>query len=185
MTVATPKPKKSRRTRKRAKLSTEGTVTLSKSEMVATISVENDNKESGGSIPFGPESMPFLKKLGAAFEQFRWDKVVIYYKPAVGTDYGGMVSVGADFQCTAAVKTRGDVSAYSPNASFAAWADTQSRPMVVPQAKLRGRGWYIPSGSGDTVDKYPFSLKWAAAGGKKTIGELWVQYTVTMQGTAP
>lgn len=111
-----------------------------------------------------------------------------YYKPAVGTTYGGLVALGMDWDFQGVDVERSKISAFTPSQTMAAWADTESRAMVLPSDKLMSRNWYTPR-SDAWQDRGPGKLHWAVEGtaetGGKTLGEIWVDYTVVMEGTNP
>lgn len=183
-TPAKAKPAKRRRKRQNGggKLSSDGQMTLSKVEFLATIASQSA-AETTGSVDLSPSSMSFLSTLFNSFERIKWLKAHIYYKPAVGTVTDGIVSYGCDWDCTDVKKDRKTISAYTPNKAHAVWQDTQSQPLILPPARLMSRTWYMPE-SADRLDRMPATLKWAlSSGANKTYGELWIAYTVQLQGT--
>lgn len=183
-----PKPKKKRAPRRKNNPSREdGSITLTRTELVTTLTLSNASS-AVGHIDLLPDSFPFMKAVFAAFDRLKWLKLHMYYKPAVGTVYGGLVSFGMDWDFSSVDVNRSKISGFSPNCTIAAWADGENRPLVIPPNKLMSRSWYTPR-QGDWVDKGPGKIHWAINGkrdaGETTIGELWVSYTVQMFGTNP
>lgn len=186
-TTARPKRKKKRGPRNKRPINNLGSdeVHISRRELLAVVTITS--KEGSGATPMSHISLSFLKGIGASFDKFRWNRVSIFYKPAVGTTVGGLVGYGVDWDSNTGVVNRSAISGYTPNASCAVWADTESRPMVVPSSRLQTRQWYLANRStADDIDKYPFLFKWAVTAEKAgTYGEFWVDYSVTMSGTNP
>lgn len=158
--------------------------------MVASLSLEASKAVAKGHIDIVPDSFSFLKGLFKNFDRIQWKTLRFYYKPAVGTTYGGMVAVGMDWDFASSDVERKLISAFTPNFATAAWTDTQNRPMSLPANRLQSRTWYTPSASGNNwPDKGPGKLHWAIEGtaeaGGKLLGELWAEYSVVMMGTNP
>lgn len=192
-TVSAPRRKKPRKKKNKPsvglRVTQPGDIAISRQEMVQTIKLASGKTEGGGHVDLAPESFTFLKSLFRSFDRVKWTRMAFYYKPAVGTTYGGLVSIGVDWDYGQADTTdRAQISAYTPNASFAAWSDTQKSPMVLPAARLMSRTWYLPRATA-FQDKGPGKIHWAASGssetGETTLGELWVDYSVIMSGTNP
>lgn len=185
------KAKRSRGARGSGERPGDGTITISRKELVATIELGANKSEAGGEIDLVPASFSFLKGISKSFEQVKWIKLHFFYKPAVGTTYGGLVSMGVDWDyATATTVDRTKVSAFTPNATVSAWTDSESRPLVLPTARLQSRKWYMPNSSSvDKHDKGPGQLHWAASGtsasSKTILGEIWATYTLHMAGTNP
>lgn len=171
-----------------ATVNSDGGVSISRTELLGTLSLPAGQPTVVGHFDLVPDSCAFLKSLFKSFERIRWTKIHIYYKPAVGTTYGGLVSVGVDWDFSGADAGRSVLSAYTPNFTVSAWTDTQSRPMVLPPARLAGRAWYTPR-TGDWIDKGPGKIHWAVDGttskAATSIGELWISYTAQLMGTNP
>lgn len=181
--VAAPKPKKRRNRRRRNAVSSEGEITLTRKELLKTITVPAGKDEVAMSINLRPDEFPFLKGLGDVFERVRWLKMTIHYKPAVSLTTAGLVALGVDWDSKSAATTREKVAAYTPSSTFAVWQDTEKQPMVLPPAKLQSRAWYSMTSSENT-DRQPGQLVVAATGPpSSTLGELYCTYTVQMMGT--
>lgn len=149
--------------------------------MIAEIKVEANKDGAVGQFDIGPSSFTFLKNLFGSFERYRWHRLHIYYKPAVGTTAKGLVSYGADYTIKKVSQTRVQISSLTPNASHAVWADSTAKPLVIPSNMLQSRSWYTAEGDG--VDKFTARLCWAVNADPGLIGELWVSYDVEMSGT--
>lgn len=187
--------KRAKRKRKRRRAQTvsaaggDGVIHLSRCELLETLSVSRNTRSATGHVDLVPSSLGFLKGVSKVFDRIRWNSLQVYYKPAVGTTFGGLVSVGMDWDFATSDVDREKISGFTPSMTMAAWKDTQNEPMILPANRLQSRQWYSPNGTGDWVDKGPGKLHWAAStttqASDMVVGELWVKYSVTMQGTNP
>lgn len=155
-------------------------------ECVQTLSVPAQTNTASGNFSLIPANFVFLASLGKCFERIRWNSVSIYYKPAVGTTFGGLVSIGTDWDSKNPAKDRKNISGYTPNASFPAWGDTERQPMRLPAQRIQSVDWYTPAS--DTLGlSTPCTIVWAADITKQavdtTLGELWIEYDVSFDGT--
>lgn len=185
------KKKKKKRGKKKQAMSVnsnDGSVTMSRKELLSTVKMPANATEATGHIDLVPDSFAFLKTVFSSFDRVRWTRIGIHYKPAVGTSYGGLVSFGMDWDFQSADVNRAKISGFTPNATIAAWGDTEKTPMTLPQNRLQSRAWYLPRAT-SWEDRGPGKIHWAANGTKAntetTLGEFWVTYTVLMYGTNP
>lgn len=141
-----------------------------------------------GHVDMVPSSFSFLKGLGAVFERVQWKKIHFFWKPAVGTTFGGLITVGFDWDWSGQDADRAAVSAYTPSKTWPLWADGEKSPLVLPPSKIMSQKWYMPQ-QRDWSTKGPGKLYWAVDASAVTVatvvGELWVDYTVLMSGTGP
>lgn len=187
--------KRRRRLRRKATasgggVSGDGMITLSRRELLQSIKLEANKDTSTGMIDLIPTSFSFLKSLSASFDRLKWNKLRVYYKPAVGTVYGGLVSYGMDWDFATNPSNRESVASLTPSVTCAAWQDTESKALMLPTNRLQSRAWYLPNtDDAKPLDKGPGRLLWGATGKKEStvtvLGEIWVEYSVTMQGTNP
>lgn len=101
---------------------------------------------------------------------------------------GGLVTLGIDWDFKGTAPTREQISAYTPNATWAIREDCETCPLVLPPARLQSRRFYLHNSDGDYVDRGPCKVWIAgAAPDEKSleVGEVWVEYDVTMSGTCP
>lgn len=182
--VRAPAPRRRRKPRANNSFSTsEGTLRLSKAELVSSVIKTNADGKGSGYFWIAPDQLPLLKNLTRSFERIRWESGSIFYKPAVGTTVGGLVAFGVDWDNSTIPTTRAAVAAFSPSKACAIWADTSAQPMVLPRSKLQGRLWYTPN-TGETNSQTPGAVVWAVDGpANTTVGEFWFKYTVTLAGT--
>lgn len=187
------KPGKTKRKRKKNKKTgpavKEGEITITRHELIATIKVAAKSSTAAGTVKVDPSQFSFLKVVGAAFARSKWHSLHVYYKPAVGTNFGGLVSMGfmLDPDATAPT-TRANIVALTPSATCAAWFDTEARPLVLKGSQLQTRAWYFHNDTNlKQSDRGPAVLCWAADVAATTadtmLGELWLTYSLTMQGT--
>lgn len=190
--VLAPKKKKKRGTRKKATVSgstIDGEINISRAELIATIKLDANKSTASGYLQLNPSSFSFLKSVGKAFNRSRWSSLKVYYKPAVGTTWGGLVSMGFMLDSDQSVDvTRTNVVAMTPSCTNAAWMDTEPRPLVLKGSQLRTRDWYFHNDADlKNIDKGPGTLYWALDGtnatAAMTVGEVWLHYSITMQGT--
>lgn len=153
---------------------------LARSELVRSLTTDATGSASG-TIGIIPDSFPVLNQLFKSFEKIKWLGLRVYYKPAVGTTVGGLITYGVDWDRKAdAGSTRQKVAAYTPSHTQAIWADNEMTPMIVPPSRLQLRIWYTP----DEGMPGPGSLVYRAEGPKSTvIGEFWVHYQAVLAGT--
>lgn len=131
-----------------------------------------------------PDDIPWLKVLSASFQRFRFERVALSWRPAVGTTFAGMVTYGVQWDCGTAPDTRAKVQTYTPAMDHPIWQSTDARPMVLPPSQLHSRQWFATSGSTDPIDKAPAAISIAASKVEKAIllGELWIEYDVILEG---
>lgn len=183
-----PSKKRPRRRSRPSAVTTEGTIMFARKELLRTVKLDKSQSETKTSVDLVANSFSFLKGLAAQFDRIKFHSLKVFYKPAVGTTYGGLVAYGADWDFKTDVQPREKISSLTPNACHAAWNDSENRPLVLPPSKLQSRAWYTTSGAG--VDAGPCRLLIAANGkadssGETILGEIWVQYKITMMGTNP
>lgn len=165
-----------------------GTITFVRREMLLQVAIAKNGGFKSGYAVVKPSSFGFLSKF-SMFDKVQWNKFNVFYKPGVGSTFNGFLAYGVEYGKVKTVTSRGDVSALTPNMSHALWFDGESRPMVVPQARLKAKSWYTPASS-EFSEQYPASIVYAAESAGQTnasdqvVGELWVDYSVTLTGTA-
>lgn len=183
-----PQPRARRRRNRRAgpnRNLVDGEMRLSKSEILASL-VAGPDGQVKGNVKIVPSSIALLNSVYTAFERLKWLSIRIYWKPAVGTTEGGLVTYGIDWDFQQNdPKDRAKVAAYTPSHTNAIWCDSTSQPMVLPSSRIQARLWYTPL-SGDDVDKGPGALVYFAQGpANKSLGEFWIDYVVVLSGTRP
>lgn len=186
---AAPRRRKKRKSRSSNSIGEQGTVTLQRRELLGTVKVASNATSATGHFDILPDSFSLLKTIAASFDRIQWKRLNVYYKPAVGSTVGGLVTVGMDWDwSTSDNVNRAKISGLTPSFTCAVWQDNESKPMVLPSQRLMSRLWYTPK-IGEYVDKGPGKLHWAADieafKAEKVFGELWVDYSVIMQGTNP
>lgn len=191
-----PQPARRKRKQKRKRAgpsapypSMEGEIRISRAELIDTVKVKKTETTATGYKLISPSEFAFLKKVGAAFARSKWIQLKVYYKPAVGTTYGGLVSLGFMLDPdTSVTVTRANVVAMTPSATTAAWMDTEDKPLVLKGTQLATRDWYFHNDANlKYADRAPGMLYWAvdvsAAKDDTVVGEMWLHYTLVMQGT--
>lgn len=163
-----------------------GEVTLSRSEALQSVSMPASRSDITGVVALVPESFGFLKSLWHSFDRLKWLQLKVWWVPAVGTTYGGLLAYGIDFASPDS-RSRQDISALTPNRTHAVWQESTKQPLVIPPSVLMSRKWYMDSS--DVHDEGPGWLKYAVTGTSSasvtSLGEFWVTYTVKLAGTRP
>lgn len=180
--------KKKRRSKKNGNNVGEGEIVFSRVELLRTLKSVPNQTSSGDWVNIEPDSFPLLKNLSKVFERVQWITLDFFWKPAVGTQYGGLISYGMDWDSLDTVASRARVTSYTPSQTQALWEDNQARPMVIPSSRLMSRQWYLPD-SGDLIDRQPGRFVVAAdhqsAPSQIILGEVWARYKVKFSGTRP
>ena len=161
----------------------EGVLRLNKIELVKSVTV-GARSTYVGELTIIPDSFPLLSSLFVSFERVKWLALEFFWKPAVGTTEGGLVTYGIDWDReSVTASSRADIALYAPSHTNAIWADTASQPMVLPQSRLMSRAYYTPRSS-DNTEQGPGSLVVFVDGpANKIVGELWARYSVELSGT--
>lgn len=107
----------------------------------------------------------------------------VVYKPAVGTVRDGVVTIGADWNWASPKTSRADIAAYTPTQSGPVFKEFR---IVLPADRLQSRLWYSTAGTG--MDSGPAQICWAVEASASdradlTVGEIWVHYSVHLDGT--
>lgn len=190
MQVKAKKPKSKSKKKSNSSMSVNagiGSSRIKRRYPVMTVKAETASNKGNGSVSIdASEGLFGLDKLGAVFERSKWYAAKFWYKPAVGSTVGGMVSVGIDWDLASAATDRAGVSHYSPSFTCAVSADCEARPMVLPAAKLMSRNWLCHNDKTATPNSSVGSLVWAVEGDSadkgKVYGEIWVEYDVLFDG---
>lgn len=169
----------------------EGEVAFQREELVRTLTLVKGRTDAADYFDLVPGNFEYLKVLSKAFERVQWINCALYWKPAVGTTFGGLVSYAVDWDSDIDRNiTRAKLSAYTPVCSHAVWADNQRQPLVLPPSRLMSRTWYLyDHSSADVVDKQPGRIgvvaTASAVDADTVLGEIWVKYHVKFSGTKP
>lgn len=160
-----------------------GTVTIKRSEFLGEITVPKSSSTAGGIFSVTPASINWLSKIAGNFQTVVWHVVVFKWRPAVGTSQGGTLCLGMDWSSTqTSVPDRKNVQAFSPSIEVPFW---QSANLNLPRSKLMTRREYILDSKSQT-DQGPGILCWALKTSPLTVdtflGDLWIDYSVTLSG---
>lgn len=155
-------------------VSNQGVLNFSRTELLGELA------KASGTFDLCPNSFPFLKGLASSFELYRWTRLVLVYKPAVGTTVAGALTFGVDWSNAGTATTRQKVAALTPMMDLPVW---QTGRLVLPSSRLQTRREYILASS-DVNDKQPGKVCWASSCKEEApIGDIWVEYSVQMFGT--
>lgn len=161
-----------------------GEIVVRRKELVAAVKAPAAAGDVLDQFSLDPTSLSWLKKLSKAFEKYQWMSVRVFWKPAVGTTVGGMVTLGMKWEHTDQKPAkREEIVALTPNRTLAVWEDGEKQPLVLPAARLMTRKWYILGAKEE--DKTPGFIQYGVSTSEvnKLLGEIWVEYTIRMAGT--
>lgn len=161
-----------------------GEIVITKLELCETIKVDASKPSAAGKCSLQVADFPFLKTLSASFERIKWHHCRVMYKPAASMVTPGLLTMGVDWSWSNVADVRKKIAAYTPTATTPVWKEVS---MTLPSQRLQSRIWYSTRES-DTIDSGPGIIAFAveSPGGASgvTIGELWIEYTVTLSGTS-
>lgn len=161
-------------------------IRFTRCELLTEVKIPANSTSTVGHIDILPEMFPLLKPIAAVFERVRWDKLVFYWKPAVGTTTGGLITLAMDWDWSGTDDGRAKLTSYTPSVTHAIWVDGQKMPLVIPSSRIMAKAWYTPK-SDSYPDRGPGKVKYAATAENKNkewvIGEVWVDYIATLYGT--
>lgn len=169
-----------------------GEITICRQEALASLVMAKGKTEDSWSKYLHPDTgsttsqFPWLSGLAKMFDRYRWNKLHIYWKPAVSAMVSGQIAFGVDWNANLSSITMTNVTSLTPSVQAALWNDTSAKVMVLPAQLLQSMKWY-KVGSGDAYDHGPGQLRiYATADSLSTdrpLGTLWADYSVTLQGT--
>lgn len=154
----------------------DGEIRLSRLELVGDVPVQ------GGKWLLSPGSFTWLSTVSKPFERFCFESLALEYRPLVGTTSAGAVTYGVAWEKEpSSPLTRAKIAALTPVQDHPVW---QSSRMPLAPKLLRSRPWFQVAQT-ESLDSYPgvvhanYNARPAAPQ-----GELWVRYTIRLQGTA-
>lgn len=173
--------KRKRRSRNAA---SGGEIFLRRKELVTTFTAADKAADLFAAAKLRPEEMTWLKNVSKAFEKYQWVSVKMFWKPAVGTTVGGLVSLGMRWEETEAIPSkRTEIVSHTPNRTHAVWEDGEGLPLVIPSDKLQTRRWYLIGAKGPDGGPGQVEVGVSTSETHKLLGELWVEYSIRMAGT--
>lgn len=183
-------PSSARRKRKKKKRtnnpvsSSISTTRLVHTEFWKNITTVKANEENVVSFSLYPSAFEVAKLHNNFSQRFRANKVVLEYRPMVGTTIGGGFSMGVDWSGSqTGSMTRAKISALSPNCSCVV---SQGCRLVLPASALQTRQWYTCTDVTDSLEER-VAVIWVGAISAQvsTVGELWCHYDFTFEGLRP
>lgn len=186
--VSTPMGKGRNRRRRAGGASRQGELTFSRCELLRTLKLDAQKTDAADYLDLEPTNFGVLKKLATPFERIKWLKCHIYWKPAVGTTFGGLITYGIDWDSVTGTISREAVASYTPSVTHPVWQDGQPTSLILPPARLMSRQWYeFNVSDAKMFDRSPGRLVYAASATAQTtqtvLGEFWCNYTVVLSGT--
>lgn len=177
----------------------EGGLRVSRDELFASLGVD-DSGSMSTTLPINPfntgavEVFPWLEGIARSYERIVWNRLEFSWRSAVGTTSDGIICYGVNWESPAHETdptkgpTRADVTSLFPVKDHPVWQSTDNSPLVLPVSMLQSRKHYIMR-SIDLDDACPGSFQVNIQGAppgtstkRKTIGEIWVRYDVTLLG---
>lgn len=180
--VSNPMRSRRRRRQRNGCNLTEGEIRLRRRELLTTVEVKAGTSSVLSQVDLEASKFKFLASLYNSFERIKFHRLAIVYKSAVGTTVGGMITYAIDWTCSSDPKDRATLSSYTPNMSHPVW-ESPKAGIQLPAARLQSRAWYVNNSAADIVDRCPARLLYAAEAAPQVVGEIWVEYDVTMSGT--
>lgn len=178
------KRKRPRRKRQSRSAISGGEIVLRRKELIVAVSAPKAASDTMIAVKLRPSEMTWLKTVAKAFEKYQWMGVKVFWKPAVGTTVGGLVSLGMRWEETATPPSkRTEIVALTPNRTHAVWEDGESKPLVIPADKLQTRKWYIQGADGSDGSPGQVEIGVSTSEVNKLLGEVWVEYSIRMAGT--
>lgn len=173
--VARAGPSRSRRGK--AVSANDGSIRISRGEFLDVVTVQLVKKLT-------PDSFPWLSALAKAFDRITWHSCTIQYKPAVGTTTNGIVTYGVDWDSDQGrLLDLKMAQALTPLQTHPVWQCSELR---LPPPKLQTRKEYKLRAGTDKTDDFDLApgdlLVWVE-GNQGLVGQIWVQYDVTLFGT--
>lgn len=160
-------------------LSADGSIRVRRTEYVKALKLSDK-----GTFTLLAASFPWLKGLSDSFDRIRWHACSFKYRPSVGTNVGGQLLMGMDWDSNVvSTVTMEAVASSTPVFEAPVW---QAGTMQLPGSRLMSRKEYVirPAAGQDTFDGQPGSLMYFVSGsGDSEAGHLWVTYDVSMFGT--
>lgn len=162
-----------------------GEVTITRRSRLVDVTGATTADSSGG-VLLAPEKLNWLDSLSKSFDRYRWDSVVLEYVPGVGTTTSGFVAYGMDWGLPVSSTLKPDrdqVLACTPVVDNPVW---QRSKFWLPKDQLQSRKWYSLDIdiTKDPLDACPGSILWHTTSRTAgTLGEIWIEYRVTLQGT--
>lgn len=173
----------------------EGGLRVARDELFISLGVDDTGNVSG-TYPINPfnsgtiQLFPWLEGIARSYERIVWNRLEFSWRSAVGTTSDGIICYGVNWESPGekVIPTRADVTSLFPVKDHPVWQTTDNSPLLLPLNMLQSRKHYIMR-STDLDDACPGSLQVSIEGAppgtkdkRKTIGELWVRYDVTLLG---
>lgn len=162
----------------------DGSITLSRSELLASVEVASAKDSAQGYIVLLPSSttMAWLFRLSSAYDQIVWHTARVFFKPASGTTRNGILLMGMDWNPAATDCSRTTVQSCTPVTESPVWQQSQ---LPLPASRLQSRKFYFLKAS-SSVDQAPGVLLWHVKTDTTTakifLGDLWIDYRVSLLG---
>lgn len=164
-----------------------GEVRVSRSEYLVELTTAAATGLVRSEILLRPASFPWLSNISKAFEMYKWEKLVFEYRPSVGAATDGNFAMAADWgsKSLADAFTRAQLFSLTPSVDTPVWSPVKS--FSLPKNRLQTRTWYfVGDNEEELLEQAPGWLAYIAkTNGAKTVGEIWVHYTVCLAGTRP
>lgn len=195
ITVQTAKTRRKRSRKPSSMPASDGVITVQRLELLKSVQASVDsNTSTSGTVAITPGSLTWLKNLSSSFERYRWESVQIFWRGAAGTTFGGLMAFGIDWAgakklSALSVIDRSKVVGLTPLCDVPLYTDSQNRPLVLPKQYLNSRQWYSLGGGKNSAEEdlgpgnLAFSAYHDAVTASKFLGEFWVRYRVTLQGS--
>lgn len=181
------KAKRRNKKKKPASINTGGVMRIKRTELAQELILKPNTTGTSVYIPLVPmkdKSLSWLAKLSANFTQIVWHSCKIEYRPAVGINKDGSLTLGVEWNPGGnSTPTKAQVQCLTPNFQVPVW---QKKELTVPPSRLQSRKYYVFSGETSNSDSSPGDVLAYLSGSKPTAdvyyGDIWITYDVTLMG---
>lgn len=136
-------------------------------------------------IPLMPSEFAWLKSLSKAFDRVIFHSMEIEYRPYSSAMNSGSVTIGVDWNYSVTTPTKDSALACTPSTYTPVYV---AKKMILPSSQLMSRKSYILTSSSkvEKAERSPAQLLVVASSDKASLiaGDLFVKYSVTLQGTS-
>lgn len=165
---------------------TEGSLRFKHTEFLTKLTVPKASTEKITSVNFGPgnSGAAVLDSIAKSFDRWAAHRLVLHYRPSVGTTRDGVALIGIDWDPSdTKPTTESQVASFYPNGRQPVWASFDISLAI--DRIMMSRRWLYTMGT-NGVDKAAFAIHVFVSTTKTTddlvLGELWASYDLELQG---
>jgi len=158
----------------RGSVRNDGSMTFSASE--SWVFVDGNSTPTSKIFTPGASGLPRLDYFSTAYELWRVKSVRVRYEPTAGTQIGGVMYLGTDYDPYDLATTNAEIQQLLPRIRVAPW---QRGTMMLDIGKInKGRWMYTaPTAGHDDLQK-GFAITWFGTSIAGPVGELFCDYVI-------